>query len=192
MATVVKSTGKNNLFIQGLIFSFLGVLLILFPDILTDMLGIILAIAFFIISISAVWSYIRQRETTEKNPWYLIAAAIVLVALGVCLLVFPNLLKTLLAVSAGIWMLIRSVQIIGAAITLKSFGMIDWAWFILVGLLTLLMAVILLAFPQAITGWVVRLLGIALLLIGVYYFFIFSESGKPTITGQENISNENI
>ncbi|MDR2358679.1 MAG: DUF308 domain-containing protein [Prevotellaceae bacterium] len=192
MATVVKSTGKNNLFVQGLVFSFLGMLLILFPDTLTDMLSIIIAIAFFIISISAVWSYVQQRKTTEKKLWYLIVAAILLVALGVCLLVFPNLLKTLLAVSAGIWMLIRSVQIIGAAITLKSFGMIDWAWFILVGLLTLLMAVILLAFPQAVTGWVVRLLGIALLLIGIYYFFIFSESGKPTITGQENISNENI
>lgn len=192
MATVVKSNGKNNLFVQGLVFSFLGVVFILFPDILTEVLSIIIAIAFFIIGISAVWSYIQQRKTTEKRRWYLIAAAVALVALGICLLVFPNLLKTLLAVSAGLWMLIRSVQIIGAAITLKSFGMIDWAWFILVGLLTLLLAVILLAFPAVITDWVVRLLGIALLLIGIYCFFIFSETGKPKITGQENVSAENV
>ncbi|MDR0582158.1 MAG: DUF308 domain-containing protein [Prevotellaceae bacterium] len=192
MATAVKSTGKNNLFVQGLVFSFLGIIFILFPDTLTDVLSIIIAIAFFIIGISAVWSYIQQQKTTEKRLWYLIAAAIALVVLGICLLVFPNLLKTLLAVSAGLWMLIRSVQIIGAAITLKSFGMIEGAWFILVGLLTLLIAVILLAFPAFITDWAVRLLGIALLLIGIYYFFIFSEAGKPKITTQENVSTENI
>ena len=192
MATIVKSTGKNNLFVQGLVFSFLGVLFILFPDTLTDVLSIIIAAAFFIIGISAVWSYVQQRKTTEKRLWYLIAAAIALVALGICLLVFPDLLKTLLAVSAGLWMLIRSVQIIGTAITLKSFGMIEGAWFILVGLLTLLLAVILLAFPQAITDWVVRLLGIALLLIGIYCFFIFSEAEKPKITAPENVSTENL
>ncbi|MDR3350579.1 MAG: DUF308 domain-containing protein [Prevotellaceae bacterium] len=182
METTVKSTGKNNLFVLGLVFSFLGVALILFPDILTEALSIIIAVAFFIVGISAVWSYIQQRKTTGKNPWYLIAAAIAIIAIGVCLLAFPNLLKSLLAVSAGIWILIRSVQIIGTAITLKSFGMIEWAWFILAGLLSLLIAVILLAFPQAVTEWVVRLLGIALLLTGIYYFFIFSEVEKSKIT----------
>ncbi|MDR2802127.1 MAG: DUF308 domain-containing protein [Prevotellaceae bacterium] len=191
METIIKSTGKTNFFVQGLVFCCLGVALILFPDILTDILSIIIAVAFFIIGISAVWSYIQQRKETGKKQWYLIAAAIVIVALGVCLLVFPDFLKILLAVGAGVWMLIRSVQIIGAAITLKSFGMIDWAWFILVGLLTLLMAVILLAFPATVTEWMVRLLGIALLLIGIYYFFIFSESKRTTITAQENTSKEN-
>ncbi|MDR3132813.1 MAG: DUF308 domain-containing protein [Prevotellaceae bacterium] len=191
MEITVKTTGNNNLFIQGLVFSLLGVVLILFPDTLTKVLSLIIAIAFFIVGISAVWSYLRQRKTAGKNPWYLIAAAVAITALGVCLLVFPGFLKLLLAGSAGIWMLIRSVQIIGAAITLKSFGMIDWAWFILVGLLTLLIAVILLAFPEGITDWAVRLLGIALLLIGIYYFFNFSGTGKLKIAGQENTPKEN-
>jgi uncharacterized membrane protein HdeD (DUF308 family) len=192
METTVKTIGKSNLFAQGLVFCLLGIVLILFPDTLTNTLSTIIAVAFFVTGISAIWSYFLQRKKTEKNLWYLIAAAIAIITLGVCLLVFPNLLKILLAVTAGAWMLIRSVHIIGTAIALKAFGMFDWAWFILAGLLILLMAVILLAFPKDMTEWAVRLLGIALLLTGIYYFFIFSESEKSKITGPKNTPEDSI
>jgi uncharacterized membrane protein HdeD (DUF308 family) len=181
MELTIKTTNKTGLLATGLLFSLAGIVLILFPDVLTGILSLMIAITFFLLGISAVWSYVQQTKLTGKRRWYLLAGAALFIAAGVCLLVCNDLLKILLATVAGVWLVLHSVQIIGTALTLKSFGSIDWAWFVLVGLLVLLLAVFVFAFSAEITEWAIRLIGVASLLIGIYYFFIFSQAAKAKI-----------
>jgi uncharacterized membrane protein HdeD (DUF308 family) len=177
---ITEKTNNNKwLLIQAMVFGLLGMIMMLFPDAIPTVLSSIIAVALFLLGISAVWAYIKQRKADGKNKWYLLLGTAFTMAVGICLLIFPNLLELLLATAAGIWMLIRSVQIIGTAITLRSFGAVDWAWFVLVGLLVLLIAVLTLAFPGAITRLAIILLGVASLLISAYYFIIYAKANKP-------------
>ncbi len=181
METTVKTSNKTLFLLQGLVFSALGIIMILFPATLPAIMSIVIAVALFITAISAIWAYVQSRKKEAKNEWYLIVGSIVAVGLGIWLIIDSKLLLKLLAIAIGVWMLIRSIQIIGTAITMKSFGAIDWLWFILVGLVTGLFAIIFLTSPEAMGTGTMVLAGVALLLVGIYYFVLLFQKKTTNI-----------
>jgi len=177
METTIKRVSRNSLLGYGLLFSILGILLIAFSETFLEIINITLFVALLLVGLSAVWSYVKEQKT-NNGKLHILIAGIFAIALAICVLIFPDLLKILLGIAVGLWLLIRSVQIISLAIVAKSFGSTDWLWFLLVGLLVAIFAVIIVRYQAAIINATVILLGIISILIGAYYFLLFSKVRK--------------
>jgi uncharacterized membrane protein HdeD (DUF308 family) len=170
MNALKKTAGSGRLLAQGLFFCLFGAVLIVFPERILEAIGLILAIALFLIGAVAVGSYLLRTDGNGIR-WYWVAGGLLAIAVGVCLLVFKDFLPLLLALTAGVCLLVHSVQILGWAITAKSFGLAEWAWLVLTGLLILIFAVIFLSWPGEIVTSGIILIGVASLLVGIYCFF---------------------
>ncbi len=181
----MKITNRGWLFVQGLLFGLLGIVMIVFPHVLTNILSMVIAVALFVVAVSAVWAYVQQKKQAGKNEWYLILGAVLAVALGVCLMIFDHLLFLLLTGAAGVWVLVQSIRVIAQAITNRSFGTKDWVWFVLVALLIILFTIIFMIGVDIIINSSIILMGVAALLIGVYCFYLFVHTGKKAIAGEQ-------
>jgi len=175
--TIVKNTSKMSLLGYGLLFSILGILLIAFSETFIQIIEITLFVALLIVGLSAIWTYIKEQKT-NTGKWYILAAGIFAVVLGTCILIFPNLLAILLGIAIGLWMLIRSIQLLSLAITAKKFGYPEWLWFLLVALLVAIFAVIIVRYPEITMNVMVIIIGVVSVLIGAYYFLLFSKVRK--------------
>ena len=180
METTVKRVSRNSLLGYGLLFSILGILLIAFSETFIEIIRITLFVALLLVGLSAIWSYVKEQKT-NNGKLHILIAGIIAIVLGACILIFPNLLSILLGIAIGLWLLIRSIQLISLAITAKSFGSTDWLWFLLVGLLVAIFAVVIVRYPEIIrtvTKATVIIIGIVSVLIGAYYFLLFSKVRK--------------
>lgn len=199
MSTIEKITpNKNRLFAQGLLFCALGAVLMIFPDSILQIINSVMAAVLFLVGLAGGYLYFKQKKEDGRAPWYWIAGGVFAVAMGVCLLLFDHLLLALLALTVGAWLLVRSVHIISMAIVAKSMGMVEWAWFTLAGLLVLIFAIIILAWPDEISTMMFRggviLLGVASLLTGVYCFLLFAcsrtQASPRQSAGADPVSND--
>ncbi|MDR2361604.1 MAG: DUF308 domain-containing protein [Prevotellaceae bacterium] len=188
MGTIEKITpNKSRLFAQGMLFCALGAVLMIFPDSILRVVNAVMAVVLFLIGLSVGYLYFKQKKEDGQAQWYWIAGSVFAIAMGGCLLLFDYLLPVLLALTVGAWLLVRSVRIISLAIAAKAVGLTEWAWFILEGLLVLIFAIIMLLWPDEISGAMFRggviLIGVASLLVGIYCFLLFAYRKKS-----ENVS----
>ncbi|MDR1681676.1 MAG: DUF308 domain-containing protein [Prevotellaceae bacterium] len=199
MDTIEKITpNKYRLFAQGMLFCALGAVLMIFPDSILRVVNTVIAVVVLLIGLSAGYLYYKQKKEDGQAQWYWIAGSVLALATGVCLLLFDHLLFVLLTVTVGTWLLVRSVHIISRAIAAKVVGITDWAWLILEGLLILIFAIIILLWPDEMSGAMFKggviLIGVASLLTGIYCFLLFAHSRKPANapqnTHENNIPNE--
>lgn len=116
--------------------------------------------------LSNVYFSISNHKQLEGWGWYL-AGGIFEVIIGLVLIYYPNISIITLPLFVAFWLMFRGAQIIGVSLDLKKLGILDWGWFMILGIALVLNSLFMFLLP--LFGWfnVIYLTFIALMIFGV-------------------------
>jgi len=126
----------------------------------------ILSIGFFetIFAISA-------RHSLEGWGWTL-ASGLLDIVIGVYLLAFPGVTMVILPFVLGFWLLFRGFSAVGFSFDMKSYGDLNWGWFLLFAIGIIFFAVMILAVPAFGVANIIVWTGLALIFAGIFRIII--------------------
>lgn len=126
----------------------------------------VFSILVFVNGISYVIFSISNRKELEGWGWYLVGGIFEIV-IGFILISYPALTLLLLPLMVGFWLIFRGAQIVGFSLDMKEYGFLDWGWFMLFGVLIIIMAFFMILDPLFGFANVVYLTSISLFIFGV-------------------------
>ena len=126
----------------------------------------IFSILVLVSGISYSYFSISNREQLEGWGWYL-AGGIFEIIIGLVLIYYPDLSLITLPIFVAFWLMFRGSQIMGVSLDLKKYGILDWGWFMILGIALVISSLSMFLLP--LLGWlnVVYLTFIALMLLGI-------------------------
>lgn len=101
-----------------------------------------------------------------------LAGGILDILIGFIFLKFPGVTIVLFAMFVGFWLLFRGANIISSSFDLKREEESNWWWVLIMGILTVVFAVMAIANPILGVGYVVYTLAFAFLLLGIANIFL--------------------
>lgn len=125
----------------------------------------VFSILVFINGFSNVIFSISNRKYISGWGWYLTGGIFEIIT-GVILISYPEITIVLLPVFVGFWLLFRGINMIGASMDLKNLGILDWGWFLLLGVLLTLIAPIMILLPIIGHFTVIYLTAIGFIVLG--------------------------
>lgn len=114
---------------------------------------------------------LSSRSEIQGWGWYL-AGGILDLIVGVLLMAHPLMTMAILPFYVGFWLLFRSIMAIGFSFQLNSYGVPNWGWLLLAGILTLLFSILLLANPIFAGLSIVYMTALAFIFMGVFRIFL--------------------
>lgn len=122
----------------------------------------ILSIGFFemVFAISA-------RKSMEGWGWTL-AGGLLDIVIGAYLLLFPGVTMVILPIVLGIWLLFRGFSAIGFSFDMKSYGDVNWGWFLFFAIGIIFFAVMILAVPAFGVANIIAWTGLSFFIAGVF------------------------
>ncbi|MDX1314453.1 MAG: DUF308 domain-containing protein, partial [Eudoraea sp.] len=111
------------------------------------------------------------RESLEGWGWQL-AGGILELIMGIALLANPGVSMIILAFFVGFWLLFRGFSTISIAIELKRDGAKNWGWVLFSGILTTILAFMVLLNPLYAVSTLSIFVGISLIMAGIAQIMI--------------------
>lgn len=99
-----------------------------------QLLSVLFSVAILASGIAYSYFSISNRKEIDGYGWYLFGG-IFQIAMGVVLMVYPQLSLATMPIYIGFWILFRGAQMISSSIELKKYGVIDWGYLMLLGVL---------------------------------------------------------
>jgi uncharacterized membrane protein HdeD (DUF308 family) len=128
-------------------------------------------IMLFISSIASIAFAVSNRETLQG--WGLnLAGGIFELLIAIVLLRNPLLAGLALNFIFGFWIMFRGVQLISMSLELRNYGLGNWGWILIGGLLTSILAFFILIDPIAGAVTLAVWAGMSLILAGIFHIFI--------------------
>jgi uncharacterized membrane protein HdeD (DUF308 family) len=157
--------------IIGIIFIALGIYILTVPLETYVVLSILFSLSFIISGLFDIYFSIRNHKILQGWGWYLVGG-LLLLAVGVFLIIYPNISIAVLPFVVGITLLFRSFQLLGFAFDLKSLKILNWGNTAMISLLGIVCSFMLLASP-IFTGFsLVLLTGFSCIFIGISSIFL--------------------
>lgn len=150
----------------GILFLLLGFWVLQSPIESFVTFAIYFAIAYIISGIGAMAFSISNRESLDGWGWQL-AGGILELILGIALLANPGVSMVVLAFFVGFWLLFRGFSTISIAVELKRDGGKNWGWILFSGILTTILAFMVLLNPLYAVSTLSIFVGLALVMAGV-------------------------
>ena len=171
-----KSSAKNwwLSLIVGVLFIIVGIWIFRTPVASYMSLSLLFSISIFISGIFGIIFAISNRNRMEGWGWYL-AGGILDLVVGILFVSHPLMTMTIIPFYVGFWVLFRGVLGIGLSFQLKHFGVPNWGWLLLFGILTLLFSFLLLMNPAFAILSIVYMTGIAFIVMGVFRMILAFE-----------------
>ena len=99
-----------------------------------QVLSVLFSVTILASGIAYSYFAVSNRKEIDGYGWYLFGG-IVEIAMGVILLVYPELSMATMPIFIGFWILFRGAQMISSSIELKKYGVLDWGYLMLLGVL---------------------------------------------------------
>ncbi len=165
----VKSAVKNwwLSLVLGVLFIAVGFLLLLNPAESYMMLSIVFAVCMFAAGIFEITFATANRFTLSGWGWYL-ACGIIDLLLGLFLMLYPGVAATILPFVLAVWLLFRGFSSIGFSIDLNSFGVKNWGWYLVLGILAVVCSFAIIWYPLAGAFSVVYIVSFGFLFLGIF------------------------
>jgi uncharacterized membrane protein HdeD (DUF308 family) len=110
---------------------------------------------------------ISARNSLEGWGWTL-ATGLLDVVIGVYLLTYPTITMVILPFVLGLWLLFRGFSAIGFSFDIKSFGDLNWGWFLLFAIGIVFFAFMILAVPAFGVANIIAWTGLAFIFGGAF------------------------
>ena len=158
---------KTNSLITALIYALLGLSLLIWPGVSTDILCILLGVVLLGCGIIDGIIYLSNRDGSLYSTAHLLLG-IVLAVIGIWIMrSSPGLIISVIPRVIGILICIHGLADVGDAMTLRRSGYGRWSTALILGILTLALGAVLVYDPFDAVNTVMRVLGFFLLYDGV-------------------------
>ena len=134
----------NSIIISSVLVLILGIIMIVFPKISIETIGIM--IATYIIIHGVVLIYLDVKATKYYVPFDGLITGILSILLGIVLLCKPSILQVVFAFVVGIWMVLTSINNIKIAVKLSK-TKLPWLFILIFGILDLIVGIIVIFNP---------------------------------------------
>jgi len=108
------------------------------------------------------WSYLEGRG------WYLLSS-ILEIFIGIALVTYPEISLNILPLFVGFWLLFRASFVVSASFELKSYGLPNWGWILVFGILMGVFSFLMIIHPVFGAGVLVYFTFIGILFMGLAY-----------------------
>ena len=143
----------------------LGVILLFAPEHVTDVLVMLISAGITIYGVFNILSFIFSRGMTAYSFELLIG--ICTTAFGVFSFISPSFLPSVLFIVFGLMIIVSSISGIKRALTLKSYGFDRWYFMLISAIVTLVLAISIVAFPNLYGNMLIMAIGIVMILEAV-------------------------
>ncbi len=109
---------------------------------------------------------ISNNKDLEGWGWYLVSGLLD-IFIGAILLLYPEISIIILPFIIGIWLMFKGISIIGTSLDLKKYGVLDWGWIMLFGILIAISAFLMILDPLFGAINIVYLTSLSFLLYGI-------------------------
>ncbi len=157
---------KTNSLITALIYALLGLSLLIWPGVSTDILCILLGVVLLGCGIIDGIIYLSNRDGSLYSTAHLLLG-IVLAVIGIWIMRSPGLIISVIPRVIGILICIHGLADVSDAMTLRRSGYGRWSTALILGILTLALGAVLVYDPFDAVNTVMRVLGFFLLYDGV-------------------------
>ena len=141
----------------------LGVILLFAPEHVTDVLVMLISAGITIYGVFNILSFIFSRGMTAYSFELLIG--ICATAFGVFSFISPSFLPSVLFIVFGLMIIVSSISGIKRALTLKSYD--RWYFMLISAIVTLVLAISIVAFPNLYGNMLIMAIGIVMILEAV-------------------------
>lgn len=157
-----KDEKENNKDItKTLILALVGLVLVLIPNTLNKLIGIIVGIVLIALGAIAIYKYVKKENTGGID----LAVGILYAVLGIIVMVYPHSVVKLVAICLGVYLLIAGLMKVKTSIDLKDTNS-KWIGTLIIGLLILVLGLLLIFDPFA-GVTITKLAGVFLLVFAV-------------------------
>ncbi|WP_221393501.1 HdeD family acid-resistance protein [Dyadobacter sp. NIV53] len=148
----------------------LGVSVFIHPTMMLAAFSLYFAVAFFVNGLLEVFFTLTNHKIIRDWKWFLLGGAFDLLICS-SFVTNPILSAAYLPLIVGVWLLCRSMAVIGRAHYLKQWAIINWKWALFFGIAGLFFSWINIYSPLFAIKITVTWTGIALLTSGVFYIY---------------------
>ena len=182
---------KANALLSALIYTVLGVVLLVWPELSTNVLCTALGLVLLVSGISDILEFVFQRDGSLYYNLQL-GLGVILCAVGGWLLLRPTLIAVIIPRIIGVLVCFHGFKDFGDALTLRKNKSPRATAALLLGIITILLGVALVVNPFSAFTTVVRIIGLVLIYDGVSDLWITSQVSYAIKLADKELQGEVI
>lgn len=182
---------KANALLSALIYTVLGVVLLVWPELSTNVLCTALGLVLLVSGISDILEFVFQRDGSLYYNLQL-GLGVILCAVGGWLLLRPTLIAVIIPRIIGVLVCFHGFKDFGDALTLRKNKSPRATAALLLGIITILLGVVLVVNPFSAFTTVVRIIGLVLIYDGVSDLWITSQVSYAIKLAEKELQGEVI
>lgn len=182
---------KANALLSALIYTVLGVVLLVWPELSTNVLCTALGLVLLVSGISDILEFVFQRDGSLYYNLQL-GLGVILCAVGGWLLLRPTLIAVIIPRIIGVLVCFHGFKDFGDALTLRKNKSPQATAALLLGIITILLGVVLVVNPFSAFTTVVRIIGLILIYDGVSDLWITSQVSYAIKLAEKELQGEVI
>lgn len=155
------------LLLSGLILIAVGVWVFASPAAAYLSLSVLFGACILAIGLFETVFAISARKSIKGWGWTL-ASGLLDTVIGSYLLAYPAVTMTILPFVLGFWLLFRGFSAIGFSFDMKSYGDLNWGWFLLLAIGIIIFAFMILAVPAFGVANIIAWTGLSFIFSGVF------------------------
>lgn len=173
METQILKSAKNRVkhwylsFILGILFIFVGIVVILTPFESYITLSTLFSVIFFISGVFGIIYSVVNRKCIDNWGWGLFSGIIDLI-FGLILILNPPFAVIALPIFVGFMLMFSSMNSMAISFDLKSFRVKGWGWLLALGILGTLLSVVMILNPEIGSITVVTWTSLTFITIGIF------------------------
>jgi len=164
---------------SGILFIGLGIVIVALPVSSYLSLSLLIACGMFFAGVFEVIFAFGNRKAFDSWGWTL-AGGLVDLSLGAYLIYLPLLSMVVMPLVLGLWMLFRGCMAIGSSIELRTYGVLDWIWLMVNGVLIVILSILIIGHPLFSMINVVVWTAFAFIISGVFRLLLSLQLRKLT------------
>jgi len=153
--------------IKGLLLIAAGVAVLARP--LAGYVGLSILFSIVILGVGLSQIFFAAANNRSLKGWgWMLASGIIDVAVGGFLLIYPLITMATLPFFVGFWLMFRAFFLMGISFDLSSLGISNWGWYLVGGILLLILSGMILYYPAAGAVSIVAWSAAAFIVAGVF------------------------
>lgn len=163
---------KNSMFLASLIYMVLGLVLLFFPRLTTELLCTVVGVLLLAYGGTTIFSFFRRKDSTSSFSMVAELILGVLSALvGIFFLTRSDLIISIIPVILGLYILIDALVNLKRGLDMRSYGYAGWTTTLVMSVLSLVFGLLILRHPFGIGLALWRVIGGVFLYQGISDFW---------------------
>ena len=171
---------KTSLILTSVIYTIIGIIMLMFPDKVSDYICYMVGLMLLFFGISGVVMFFNSEEKSTYSNTSLILS-IVLGAFGIYVFINPKGFASFIPFVIGVLTLVDSMNKLSITFNLRKYGYENWWQMLIVSFIVMALGILLIVNPFAAVTLSIRVIGIVLIVNSVMNLFtIYSYSKIDT------------